>query len=159
MNAGAKARRAEDVTISISAEAFIHPPASVGEFMSRVFEEHEDAFEFVFDRAIEAPSPPTQTYHHAVSFEDCLLAARSMFRLVLVECRPLRKGADIATVALLVDAILIVLEANKTTRSQTERLVNTIQIAGGTVLGYVLNKRNFPIPSSVYQLFEKAGLI
>jgi Mrp family chromosome partitioning ATPase len=76
-----------------------------------------------------------------------------------VECRPLKKSAEIASVACLVDAVLIVVEANETTRSQLERLARTIHMAGGHVLGYILNKRTYPVPSSVYQFFERAGLI
>ncbi len=160
MNAGRKARRTEDVTIALPANEVTDSPGSIAEFVARVFQQHRADLEYVFDPAIEAPASHLQHHHEPeASLEDCLLTARSMFRMVLVECRPLKKSADIASVACMVDAVLIVVEANKTTRSQTERLVNTIHTAGGSVFGYVLNKRTFPVPSSIYQLFEKAGLI
>jgi hypothetical protein len=156
MNAGLRARRTEDVTVSLPAGEVMGSGDSVAKCMARICKQHRHALESVFD-----PGLAEQGHAHepAAGFEDCLLTARSLFRMVLVECRPLKRSADIASVALLVDAVLIVVEANKTTRAQTERLVHTIHTAGGSVLGYVLNKRTFPVPSSVYQIFEKAGLI
>lgn len=160
MNAGLKARRTEDVTVSLPAGEVTNQYDFVGDFVARVFKQHGAALEYVFDPAVEAPHPHLRPLQEpTVTFEDCLLTARSMFRMVLVECRPLKKSGDIAAVAYLVDAVLIVVEADKTTRAQTQRLVSTIHNAGGTVLGYILNKRTFSVPSSIYQVFEKAGLI
>jgi len=160
MNAGLRATRTEDVTIALPASELVNAHGSIAEFVERIFARHGSTLEHVFDPAIAASTAYARgDGEREASLEDCLLTARSLFRMVLVECRPLKRSADIASVALLVDAVLIVVEANKTTRAQTERLVHTIHTAGGSVLGYVLNKRTFPVPSSVYQIFEKAGLI
>jgi hypothetical protein len=160
MNAGVDAQRTQDVTIALPAAELAGSHTTVAEFIARVFKRHASALQYVFDPVMAASMPyALEDSGPEASFEDCLLTARSMFRMVLVECRPPKHSADLASVAFMVDAVLIVVEANKTTRLQTERLVRIIHTAGGSVFGYVLNKRRFAIPSSIYKLFEKAGLI
>jgi hypothetical protein len=159
MNAGLKSRRTEDVTVAVPAAELIGSHGSIGEFVERIFDRHGSDLEHVFDPHVASTAYARGDGEREASLEDCLLTARSLFRMVLVECRPLKKSADITSVAFMVDAVLIVVEANKTTRAQTERLVHIIHTAGGSVLGYVLNKRTFPVPSSIYKLFEKAGLV
>jgi hypothetical protein len=160
MNAGPKALRAADVTVAVAADGVLCTTGSIPEFIERIFEQHRTALKFVFNPASDERSQAGfDQLTDQASFEHCLAAAQSLFRLVLVECPPLKKSAEIATVAPLVDGVLIVVEANRTTRSQIERLVNTIQTAGGNILGCVLNKQTFLIPTVLYQICEKAGLI
>jgi Mrp family chromosome partitioning ATPase len=160
MNSGPIAHRMAEVTVSLSPDEFTNTASSMTDFLARLFEQHESALELFFEYPGEEENclirdDPERT----LSFEDYIAAARSLFSCILVECVPLKRSTDIATIAPLVDGVLIVVEANKTTRAQTERLVHIIQTAGGSVLGYILNKQTFPIPPSIYQLFEKAGVL
>jgi hypothetical protein len=83
---------------------------------------------------------------------------RELFKFVLMDCPSLKRSSDICAIAPLVDGVIIVVEADKTTRRQIEFLAKTIRMARGRVLGYILNKRTYPIPSRLYEALETGGL-
>lgn len=160
MNSSPKALRLADVTISLSPDEVCKSSSSSKVFWESLFARHAAALEHVFDAADEEPSSTIcENLGSTTNFEEILSAARSLFRFVLVECSPLRASSDIAILSPLVDGVIIVVEANRTTGPQLERMANSIQIAGGTILGYVLNKQTFPIPNLIDQALEKVGVI
>ncbi len=69
---------------------------------------------------------------------------------VLIDCPSLKESKDILALAPLVDGIFLVIEANKTTKSQIAFLERMIAQAGGKSLGHLLNKRTYPIPAWAY---------
>jgi hypothetical protein len=71
---------------------------------------------------------------------------RSRYSYVLIDCPSLKESADILGLSGLVDGVLLVIEANKTSKSQIAHLERTIEGAGGKILGHLLNKRTYPIP-------------
>jgi Mrp family chromosome partitioning ATPase len=58
----------------------------------------------------------------------------------------------------MLDGVIIVVEANKTTSHQLAYLEKTIQGASGVVLGHILNKRTYPIPVWLNTQLERLGL-
>jgi Mrp family chromosome partitioning ATPase len=50
-----------------------------------------------------------------------------------------------------VDAAILVIEANRTRRLTVRRAKDTLDAAGVLVLGTVLHNRTFPIPEGIYK--------
>ena len=71
---------------------------------------------------------------------------------MLIDCPSLKESQDVLALAPLVDGVFLVVEANKTTKRQIAFLERTIQAAGGNSLGYLLNKRTYPIPEWAYKV-------
>ena len=77
---------------------------------------------------------------------------------VLLDCPSLRESADILGLAPLVDGVLLVVEANKTTKGQIDLLERAIEGAGGKILGHLLNKRTYPLPEWAHRQLEAWGM-
>ncbi len=162
MNSGfdSEAHEMNEVTISLSSDELVRTSGSNSDFFAQLFKQHISSSQLHCGAMDQTQTPPTiEEARRPDDLENSLFLARSVFRFVLVESPPLETSTDISTLAPLVDSVLIVIEANKTTHAQTERLVHNIQMAGGTVLGYVFNKQTFPVPRSIHKLLDKVGII
>jgi capsular exopolysaccharide synthesis family protein len=76
---------------------------------------------------------------------------RSAFDYVLIDAPPLNSYADAMVFGRLADGVVLVLEANATRREAAVRVTESLQATRIPVLGAVLNKRTFPIPSALYK--------
>ncbi len=76
---------------------------------------------------------------------------RSAFDFVLIDAPPLNSYADAMVFGRLADGVVLVLEANVTRREAALRVAESLQATRIPVLGAVLNKRTFPIPSALYK--------
>src|SRR5258708_3103431 len=76
---------------------------------------------------------------------------RSAFDYVLIDAPPLNSYADAMAFGRLADGVVLVLEANATRREAALRVAESLQATRIPVLGAVLNKRTFPIPSALYK--------
>lgn len=76
---------------------------------------------------------------------------RRAFDYVLVDAPPLNSYADAMVFGRLTDGVVLVLEANATRREAALRVAENLRAAKIPVLGAVLNKRTFPIPSALYK--------
>jgi hypothetical protein len=72
---------------------------------------------------------------------------RNRFSYVLLDCPSLRESKDILGLTTLVDGVVMVVEANRTSKSQLGHLERVIAEAGGNIVGTVLNKRTYPVPA------------
>jgi hypothetical protein len=97
------------------------------------------------DRSPRSPAGPDGVL-------EANLAALRQFRHVIVDCGDLESGGDGLLVARALTAMLLVVEADRTSKADVTRARQMIERAGGKLLGCVLNKRRYPIPSLVYQL-------
>jgi Mrp family chromosome partitioning ATPase len=79
--------------------------------------------------------------------ENRLAALRTGSDVVLVDAGSLSGDGSIIGVASMVDAVVVVVEAGRTRKHEVIRTVETIEAAGGTIAGLVLNKRRTWIPS------------
>ena len=77
---------------------------------------------------------------------------RSRFQYVAIDCPALSASNDVLSLAKLVDGIVLVVEAQRTSKSQIRNAERQIEAAGGRVLGSILNKRRYPIPDYFYNL-------
>jgi Mrp family chromosome partitioning ATPase len=83
--------------------------------------------------------------------KERLAELRSAFDYVLIDAPPLNSYADAMVFGRLADGVVLVLEANATRREAALRVAESLRSAKISVLGAVLNKRTFPIPSALYK--------
>lgn len=83
--------------------------------------------------------------------QERLAELRSEFSFLLIDAPPLNAYGDAFVIGRLVDGVVLVLEANSTRREVALRIAEKLRAANIRVLGAVLNKRTFPIPSVLYK--------
>jgi protein-tyrosine kinase len=83
---------------------------------------------------------------------ECLKALRWNFDYVLLDCPSPAVSSDVTTLAPLIDGVVVVVKAGKTRRSQIQRCQQMIESAGGNLLGFVLNQRQYPVPNWIYRM-------
>jgi polysaccharide biosynthesis transport protein len=77
---------------------------------------------------------------------------RSEFDFVIVDAPPLNHYSDALVLGRLSDGVVLVVEANRTSRDAALVAVRQIRSSKVRILGAVLNKRTFPIPDKLYAL-------
>jgi len=82
---------------------------------------------------------------------ECLKALRWNFDYVLIDCPSPAVSSDATTLAPLVDGVSVVVKAAQTRRGQIQRCQQLIESAGGNFLGFILNKRQYPVPNWLYR--------
>jgi Mrp family chromosome partitioning ATPase len=80
-------------------------------------------------------------------------AIRARYGLAVVDAPALERGIDGIALAAQLDAVLIVVEAERTRAPVVERLVDLLRRADAPIVGAVLNKRRFYVPSFIYDRF------
>lgn len=76
---------------------------------------------------------------------------REQFTLTIVDCPPIIENPHLASLAHFADGVILVVEAERTRVRVIERARSLIEMAGGNVLGVVLNKRPDYIPQFLYR--------
>ena len=82
---------------------------------------------------------------------ECLKALRWNFDYVLIDCPSPAAAPEITTLAPLVDGVCVVVKAAETRRGQIRHCQQVIENANGNFLGFILNKRSYPVPNWLYQ--------
>ena len=82
---------------------------------------------------------------------DLIARWRSSFEYVLLDCPSSGVGSEATAFAQHVDGIILVVEANRTKAPQLKLTEHQLQMAGGNILGYVLNKRRYLVPEWIYR--------
>jgi Mrp family chromosome partitioning ATPase len=80
-------------------------------------------------------------------------AVRARYPLTVIDAPALERGIDGIALGAQVDAVVIVVEAERTRAPVVERLVSLLQRAGAPLAGSILNKRRFYVPSFIYDHF------
>jgi len=76
---------------------------------------------------------------------------KERFEYILLDSSPVGINPETTVLCDLVDAVVMVVRHGSTRREVVRRSKETIQRAGGKILGVVLNKRKFPIPEFLYR--------
>jgi capsular exopolysaccharide synthesis family protein len=79
-----------------------------------------------------------------------LAEMRKEFEFVLIDTPALSQYADAVSLGRLSDGMVFVLEANSTRRESAIKVMENLRASNVQILGAVLNKRDYPIPESVY---------
>jgi protein-tyrosine kinase len=82
---------------------------------------------------------------------DSIDAMRVAFDNILIDCRSLRASSEAAVLSSSVDGVAVVVQAGQTRREEILNAQRTIENAGGKFLGFVLNKRRYPVPDWLYK--------
>lgn len=82
---------------------------------------------------------------------DNLATFRFAFDYVLIDCPALSESGEAALLAPETDGVIIVVEADHTKREQIRAAQKKIETANGNLLGFVLNKRQYPVPGWIYK--------
>ena len=82
---------------------------------------------------------------------DSIDALRVSFDNILIDCRSLKDSADVAVLAASVDGVVVVVDAGESRRDEILNAQRTIETAGGNFLGFVMNKRKYPVPEWLYR--------
>jgi protein-tyrosine kinase len=88
------------------------------------------------------------SYWHA-SFEhrrDCIDQLADQFQYVLFDCPSLSRSGEALGIVSLVDGVLLVAEANRTTKRDLRTAEQLIDNAGGKLYGIILNKQRHSVP-------------
>jgi Mrp family chromosome partitioning ATPase len=75
------------------------------------------------------------------------------FAWIIVDCPPLRESNHALAIAPHTNGVVFVVAAEKTKRSDIAQARRSIELSSGELLGFVLNKRTWPVPDSLYQRF------
>ena len=94
-----------------------------------------------------APGPSEQQ-----DVAEVFAALRDRYDCVLLDCGGLDSSVDLLRLAPAADGIVLVVEAGRAGKEQINRAAQMIAEAQGTLLGFVLNKRRYPIPNWLYRL-------
>jgi Mrp family chromosome partitioning ATPase len=98
-------------------------------------------------------APSTCSAEHSEgSSEYAIEAARVRSRCVLIDCGSFESSVDLLQVASKVDGVVLVVEAGTTDKHQIERVALSITNSGGILLGVVMNKRRYPVPTWLYRV-------
>lgn len=76
---------------------------------------------------------------------------KAEFDYILIDAPSVNQYADSALLGRLTDGVILVVEANSTHREVVRKAKERLESAKVRLLGAVLNKRQFPIPESLYR--------
>lgn len=82
---------------------------------------------------------------------DSVDALRVSFDNILIDCGSIKDSTDAALLAANVDGLVIVVNAGESRRNEILNAQRMIETAGGKFLGFVLNKRRYPVPEWLYK--------
>jgi hypothetical protein len=97
----------------------------------------------------------TCSYWHA-SLEhrrDCIDQLAEQFQYVLFDCPSVCQSGEALGIASLVDGVLLVAEANRTTKRELRYAEQQIDNAGGKLYGIIFNKQRHSVPRWAQRLF------
>jgi len=83
---------------------------------------------------------------------------RHEYRYVLIDCPSLKDSQDAVMLAPLVDGVVLVVDANRTQKSQLLYAERMIEAARGRLLGHVLNRRSYVVPDWLHRKLEAVGI-
>jgi Mrp family chromosome partitioning ATPase len=83
--------------------------------------------------------------------KERLAQLRDVFDYVLIDAPGTNVCGDAQLLGQVVDAAILVIEANTTRRLTARRAKDALDAAGVRILGAVLHDRTFPIPERLYK--------
>lgn len=84
------------------------------------------------------------------TFNRILQQLRLQFGYILFDTSPVHDRRETLAMANCFDGVALVIEANKTRQEIAAAAIDTLQQAGGKLVGTILNRRKYFIPQSIY---------
>jgi protein-tyrosine kinase len=100
------------------------------------------------------PLPEVMREAHTLtpeSLRESLDAVASGYDWIVIDGPPVLDSPDAATLSVVADGVVVVVQAGRTKRPVLTRSVDLVNRAGGRVLGMVLNRRRLEIPGFIYR--------
>jgi Mrp family chromosome partitioning ATPase len=85
------------------------------------------------------------------SLRESLEAIASGYDWIVIDGPPVLESPDAATLGVVADGVVVVVQAGRTKRPVLTRSVDLMTRAGGHVIGMVLNRRRLEIPEFIYR--------
>ena len=85
------------------------------------------------------------------AFDQFLQKAREFFDYVVIDAPPLAGYPETVLLSRKADGVILVIESEKTRKQSALLAKKQIETAGGKLLGVVLNKRRYRVPSWLYK--------
>lgn len=98
------------------------------------------------------PLPRPSLLFQNVAFEEFLQLARERFDYIVFDAPPLQGHPESLVLSRWADAVVLVVESEKTRKGRALWAKQQVEAAGGNLLGVVLNKRRFHIPEWIYRM-------
>ena len=92
------------------------------------------------------------------SLANVLKAIRYQYRFAVIDCGSMKASQSAVRLAPLVDGIILVLEADRTHAEQILYAERTLEAVNGRILGHVLNKRSYFIPTWLHNIMYAVGI-
>jgi capsular exopolysaccharide synthesis family protein len=89
--------------------------------------------------------------YRSPAFGTCVRAMRSQFDLIILDGPPLLVSSDASLASPHFDGVILVIACEDTQWGVAQHVKTKIESVGGKMLGAVLNKRQYHVPSSVYR--------
>ena len=87
---------------------------------------------------------------HSESIRERLLELRKTFDYIIIDAPPLTRYSDAVALGHLSNGMILILEAEATRKETASGVTADLRAANIPILAAVLNKRNFPIPKTIY---------
>lgn len=91
--------------------------------------------------------------------KESLDELRKHFDLVLIDCKSVKATNDVLLISRLVDEVVLVASPGRTRRKEVEHCQRMIELSGGTIAGFILNKRIYSAPGWLYHKGQDAARI
>ena len=85
------------------------------------------------------------------SLRSCIAQLRAQFGYVLIDAPAANACSDVIALGHAADGVALVLQGSSTRREAVKKAVQDLENAKVRVLGAVMNKRTFPVPSFLYK--------
>lgn len=92
------------------------------------------------------------------NLSNALDRIRRESRCALIDCGSMNSSQSAIRLAPLVDGIILIVEANRTTTQQIRYAERAIESVNGRILGHVLNKRTYVVPNWLHRMIHTAGI-
>ena len=92
-----------------------------------------------------------QKGYNSQVLQAAIKALSLVFNHVLIDFPSLKEEPEYRLMSSLVEGVILVAEAGKTTKEQILEASQSIESAGGKVLGVVLNKQRYSIPAFIHK--------
>jgi len=73
------------------------------------------------------------------------------FGYLLIDCPSLRRSSEALYLSKHIDGVVLVVAAGETRKDHIEQARKLIKVSASTLLGFVLNKRTYPVPNFIYK--------
>ncbi|MDQ6664689.1 MAG: hypothetical protein M3Z23_09885 [Acidobacteriota bacterium] len=73
------------------------------------------------------------------------------FGFLLIDCPSLKRSSEALYLSKHIDGVVLVVAAGETRKDHIEQARKLIKVSASTLLGFVLNKRTYPVPDCIYQ--------